>query len=188
MSRFDEKHLDCIDPTSFARIDIIDSLDFTEKEQDFLRGKRHLARIWGYRSNHGRHERFEEKSLECRSFQFYSDLVFRALQQQELFSSDLDLVKNAASTSLKECGETASQLMRAYLAEPTVASSFLDLADQILHDGNTKAFAAIVVAARALICIANGSFRQAQSHMVLLSQSIFGSNDDDEDESDDWSD
>lgn len=185
MSRYDDT-LDCIDPEKVARIDIVDSLDFTDKEREFLSTKFNLAEEWGYRSDRGNHELFEEKSRDCRQLQFYSDLVFRGLQQQELFSSDMNLVKNAASTSVEKCGDSASVLLQQYFANPNVAASFRELADYMLHDGNTKVFAAIVVAARALMCIANGSFKQAQIHMVLLSESIFPVEESSSEDDDNW--
>jgi len=170
--------LECAD---VVNVSIVLSDTFSSYEQKIWAGLAPLNRRWGYRTGkQGEHEYFESRTFDtCRMLQEYSDAVFRTISQGALPLSDIKQKVNfASSVQLDDipadpnCAVTSQELMQEFFNDPDTLERFLQLADQTLTDRSTLPFVTMVIAARALLCIAKGNFKRAKTHMQLLNRSL----------------
>lgn len=137
-----------------------------------------VSNAWGYEANRAAHTNFEKRThKDMRWLQQYTDPFFRSVQQvgggkkhKRVEESDIRLLLDAAK---KPMGKKESKLLQQYfVANPPVLKRFMKFAFLTRLDDATVGFAAVVVAARAILFIACGKFTEAQS--IIKS---FGNND-----------
>lgn len=137
-----------------------------------------LYQRWGYRTGKNQsHQRFEKDSHDCcRLLQEYSDLVFRHLQQvnqwQETQLPEYDVLKKVQVAQevdwadYPEVAAASTALLLNYFSDEATLNLFIDLTQQDLWDeAHSAAYSLIVVAARAIMCLAAAEYSGAVQHL-----------------------
>jgi hypothetical protein len=179
---FEDRHTGTATATKMSRIVAKPSTtpprDFTEDELDFLVNEdmRLLALRWGYWADtvvddEGRwreHAFYEKETKEFRGLQYYTDIVFRVLQQlnedlQFHFHWDIQqMIEQAEDLSIGYSREQLEKiqglLQRFYHANE---ATWRELESYKLQGGESKAMTALITAAQSIGLMREGKFGKA---------------------------
>lgn len=155
------------------------SMTFTAEEKELLDQLAGLYVSWGYRTKDGDHERYEDETHNgLRKLQEFTDILFRNLQQYHDMQRDR-IFNSDVSSKAKTCAvidfsdyekKRIKDLLSRFLAEHGNTDKMKRLAHSRISKKNSLAFASLVVAARAIICLSLGEFQKAKNHMNKLSK------------------
>lgn len=124
-----------------------------------------LYRDWGYRTNNGRHERYEEESHSVRIVQYYTDGVMRNLQQIDRDFTWIDTNPyRPVIIDTEELQHAAQSLIERFFSEnPERLKLATKFAQHTLTKEDNIGFACMVCCMRSMLCVYRGDFSGAES-------------------------